>query len=289
MKQYKDIPEIEDDIVSVSPILGCDANCLYCYTPLKGYSAPGVNAFSIEETVDYIKSNSKYHSGMHGSVICMGSWGEIFSHDKELREVGITWIKKMKELGNPLAIITKSSLNDEELTRIIEGDVFPRQTLLLETITSLGSLWIEPYADTPAERLDTLERARQKGVTVGVLINPFIPGVSDRDYSELLQLLKNVGVEKIVISPLYFSKELEGTIRLHEMCEKGNRVIHGVNEAFTVDAESLDNEWENLQKQANRQGITAWKHYYCLFCCNWNKKNKYHFGTAFCCGCGNCM
>jgi DNA repair photolyase len=99
------------------------------------------------------------------------------------------------EYRNPVHVITKSSL--------VERDLDLLQNLHEQAgigVTVSVTFWdtdvaraIEPYAPTPARRVETIRRLAARNIPVGVNMAPLIPGLSDRDLIPILEAARSAG------------------------------------------------------------------------------------------------
>ncbi len=284
-------------VSSVSPICGCNSQCAYCYIALKGFNNPNVNTCSLEENIRLLTTSKDFIVGKSGNIILIGTWGEPFPINTYLRKVTLNWIKEFMTLGNPIVITSKNELKDEELLELQENQKYDKQLTILETITTMKySSKVEPGASLPKNRLLTLSKANNFGLTVAALINPYINKLVKPEIVDVLSAISNSGVENIVISPLYVNdlllKQINKNKFMYEIIadynKEGSELIESVtDERIVIKASPID-DYEYLSAIAKSYKINCYKHYLCMLSNIYHQKHTCFYKTEFCCNCGNC-
>jgi DNA repair photolyase len=99
------------------------------------------------------------------------------------------------EYKNPVHVITKGVLVERDLDLLAELSRVAQAGLTLSIpFRDEGvARAMEPYAATPARRVETMRRASQAGIDVSINVAPLIPGLNDRDVVPLLEAAKAAG------------------------------------------------------------------------------------------------
>lgn len=284
-------------ISSVSPICGCNSKCAYCYITLKGFNNPTVNSCSLKENIRLLKTSKDFVVGKSGNIILIGTWGELFPLNTNLRKISLNWIKNLMNLGNPIVITTKNELKYEELIELKNNQMYDRQLTIIETITTMKySLKVEPGASLPKNRLLTLSKAKDLGLTVAVMVNPYISRLIKPEIVDVLSEISNIGVKNIVISPLYVNDLLLEQINRNKFMgefienyneDDSNLISSVTDEGIIVKALPIE-DYKYLSSIAKSYQINCYKHYLCLFSNIYHKKHTDLYKSEFCCYCGNC-
>jgi len=180
---------------SLHPYTGCSHFCLYCYaSSYIGYKPSRLKKNilrSVIHDVNYINRDL---------VVEMSSSSDPYPPLEEWMLVTRSILKILCENNVKVLITTKSHI----VTR--DADILSRmKSAVMITITTLDrdkAKIIEPGAPDPEKRLKAVEYLSDKGIPVGVRIDPIIPGVND-DPVEIDQLIKTLsehGVKHIVTS-----------------------------------------------------------------------------------------
>lgn len=292
------IPDIACGIASISPILGCSGNCAYCYLCLKETKKPSINSFGIDRTIQYLQGNIEFIQGVCGTYICIGAWGEIFPKSR-FRSESIRWINKLATLGNPIVLVTKGYLSNEEISILINSQKSPGQIVLLESITMLNK-WkeIEPGTENPEKRFECLEQCQKSGLKSCALINPYIDFLVDKDFEKILTILKELSFKDLIISPLYINqtiyKQLSKNILFRHMLANFSKdetpnfsqlkSEHGI-----VTAVNQLEKRNDLFELSNKYQIKLWNHYTCFLSNHFHRLNPLRKEQpSICQNCGIC-
>jgi DNA repair photolyase len=186
---------------SVNPYRGCAHGCAYCYArPTHEYLGFGSGTDFERKLVvkrrapELLRAAFERPNWTGECVIFSGNTDCYQPLEKELT-LTRQCLQVCAEYRNPVQIITKSALIERDI------DVLSQ----LSQSASLGitisvTFWaadvaraIEPYAPTPARRIETIRRLTDAGIAVGVNMAPLIPGLSDQDLVPILQAARAAG------------------------------------------------------------------------------------------------
>jgi DNA repair photolyase len=186
---------------SVNPYRGCAHGCAYCYArPSHEYLGFGSGTDFERKLVvkrrapELLRAAFERRSWTGESIMFSGNTDCYQPLEAEL---GLTrqCLEVCAEYRNPVHIITKSTL--------IERDIQLLQRLHREATACVSisvTFWdndvsraIEPYAPTPARRIETIRRLSDAGIPVGVNVAPLIAGLSDRDMVPILEAARAAG------------------------------------------------------------------------------------------------
>ncbi len=126
--------------------------------------------------IQKLKKNPKktlQNTSVFMSTICDG-WQPIEAKYKLSRAC----LKLLLEAGFEVGILTKSALIQRDLD-LLEAYKTPRLGMTLTTLDLGLTKALEPCASEPLERLDTLKKARKKGIKTYVFLGPLLPGFTD--------------------------------------------------------------------------------------------------------------
>ena len=153
---------------------GCINNCLYCY------AAHNANRFKLRAREDWATEEFTKRAGMTSypakdGVIMFPSAHDItpFNVNEYIRVA-----KLMLEKGNRLLIVTKPRI--EVIKQVCAGLIHHKKQILFRftigTLKSEISLFWEPGAPLPHERINALEFAQAAGFNTSVSIEPMLHG-----------------------------------------------------------------------------------------------------------------
>ena len=180
---------------SINPYRGCEHGCIYCYArPSHSYLdlSPGrdfeTQIFYKPKAVELLRDELAAPSYVV-SPIALGTNTDPYQPvEKELRITrGI--LELLLELRHPLTIVTKGGLILRDLD-LLERLAANRLAAVMVSVTTLDDELkrkLEPRTAGPTLRLKVIRELAQRGVPVGVMAAPMIPGLNDHELESILE------------------------------------------------------------------------------------------------------
>ena len=204
------LPEINDGRFFVSPILGCTGACSYCYLRIKDFNCPHENKITKSDLISVAKKSDEFTIGKNGGIISVGAWGDIFplGNDRLIAH-SVDVIKYLLSWGNPVQIMSKNILSEALVKEIAHSIEYPGQLVYSTTITSIN-YWekFEPGTVNPVERLKTCSLFKKIGVPTNVLIKPFLPGITDREIDDIVDMIIDYDIDYVTLGVLYCTPQI---------------------------------------------------------------------------------
>lgn len=181
--------------ITIHTGIGCSYRCSYCYIYDMGFPAkPKPYPLTPAELVYSLATNPyvipKATLAAYGSVT-----EPLLSETKDRFVEYLTEVYSY--LGLPSQVSTKGVLDDGVINALKKGD--PNLSILLTVVTLRMHEYVEKLAPTPADRLEGAARALRSGLKVAIFIRPIIPGVTDKEYREMLETFESYGVKDLVL------------------------------------------------------------------------------------------
>jgi DNA repair photolyase len=206
---------------SVNPYQGCEHGCIYCFArPSHAYLglSPGLDF----ETKIYAKENAaallekelaarRYQP----KVIVLGSNTDPYQPaERELR-ITRSIIELLDRCDHPLSIITKSGnvMRDIDLLSRMAARRLAKVYVSITSLQSEIARTLEPRANTPPRRLETVRRLADAGIPVGVLVSPVIPAITDMELEAIIGKAVEAGAQSAGYILLRLPREVEGLFR----------------------------------------------------------------------------
>lgn len=208
-------PDFENGRFFISPILGCNARCSFCYIYSKGYETKiSSNDFGLDETIKFLHSHVNFKAGVHGSIISIGAWGDPFPrYSKHSCSHTLHWLSELAKLKNPIQIMSRYEIGDDVVEEIVKCNSFPGQILYSTSVsTLLRNKEIEPYADKPELRLESIKKLRDRGVFTNVMIKPFLAGVTNLEINSFIDAFNKYGIEYCVVGDLLVDESIKNKL-----------------------------------------------------------------------------
>lgn len=163
--------------VTVNISRGCRNNCLYCY------AAHNANRFNLRKRDEWDREELTKQSNMtsypaRDGVVMFPSSHDITPHNLEAY---IRVAKLILAKGNRLLIVSKPRVSCV-YALLTEFDQWKEQILFRFTIGTMNdaaSLFWEPGAPEPEERVTCLEMAFESGYRTSVSIEPLVGGIEN--------------------------------------------------------------------------------------------------------------
>jgi len=175
---------------TINPYRGCEFACKYCYARYT-HEFMEMDATEFEDKI-YAKAASAHLLRQElrklapRDHICIGTATDPYQPaERRFRRTRAILEVFARERGRYLGITTKSDLVVRDLDllqEIARANVLSVHMTITTTDTALARL-LEPRAPTPQCRLDAVRQLTGGGITVGVLPNPIMPGITDSERS----------------------------------------------------------------------------------------------------------
>ena len=186
---------------SLNPYRGCAHGCAYCYAR-PSHEALGFGSGTDFERKIVAKPRAAEllratfeRKGWQGECIMFSGNTDCYQPLEAELELTRQCLEVCAEYRNPVHVITKSALIERDLELLQR--LHERASI---AVTISVTFWdpdvaraLEPYAPTPARRIETIRRITQAGLSVGVNVAPLIPGLSDRDVIPILEASREAG------------------------------------------------------------------------------------------------
>ena len=190
--------EPRDCGITVHPGIGCDLGCIYCYIADMGFPTDRVEPYPLrgEELALALVLNPNVTPGPFGTYVAVGSVTEPF-HPLLVNKTA-EYLAWLKWLGNYTQISYKMIMPEERLRRVAESS--DERLSVLISITSLKkSKVLEPKLPPPESRLEMGRELLKYGKGVALFLRPIIPGITDSEAKEILELSISYGIRDVVL------------------------------------------------------------------------------------------
>ena len=201
---------------SINPYYGCEHGCIYCYAR-PSYAYWGLSPGLDFETKLFAKTNAAEllrkelsRAAYQVSPISIGANTDPYQPIERDWKVTRSILEVCEEFGQPVGIITKSSLIERDI------DILSRMARdgLAKVFISCASLdaglarTLEPRAAAPYRRIETIRRLSEAGIPTGILAAPMIPMLNDASLEDALEAGHAAGAREAGYVLLRLSHEL---------------------------------------------------------------------------------
>jgi DNA repair photolyase len=186
---------------SVNPYRGCFHACAYCYArPSHEYLSFGAGTdferrIVVKPNAPELLREAFEKRSWNGELIMFSGVTDCYQPAEASYRLTRGCLEVCAEYKNPCAIITKSPLVERDIDVLTALAAVTRVTVAVSI-----PFWdvekaraIEPFVATPQRRARTIERLAARGIRVGVMVAPIIPGLGDEELGDVLRAAKDAG------------------------------------------------------------------------------------------------
>jgi len=212
---------------SINPYRGCEHGCIYCYArPSHAYLdlSPGLDfetRLVAKDNAPDVLVETLRKRNYRPEPITIGANTDPYQPIERERELTRRLLEVASSTNHPVSIITKSSLVLRDLD--VLGDLADRRLVQVfvsvTTLESKLSRIMEPRAAAPARRIEVMRALSERGIPVGVMAAPMIPGLNDGELEGILRASAGAGARWasyiLVRLPLEIRELFEAWLETH--------------------------------------------------------------------------
>jgi DNA repair photolyase len=189
---------------TVNPYRGCTHSCHYCFArAYHAYLDLGVGEdFSakivVKTNVVAVLRRELASPRWSGETVAMGTATDPYQHCEGRYRLTRGIVGALADFGNPLSILTKSTLvlRDLDEYRRLNEAAGVTVSMSVGTLDETVRRVVEPGTPPGRRRLEILARFADAGIPTGVLVAPVMPGLTDDEehLDEVLAACARAGV-----------------------------------------------------------------------------------------------
>jgi DNA repair photolyase len=186
---------------SVNPYRGCHHACAYCYArPSHEYLSFGAGTDFDTKIVAKLEAPRLLREvferrSWEGALVMFSGVTDCFQPLEASLQLTRGCLEVCAEYRNPVAIVTKAPLveRDLDVLKILTRDASVHVNVSIPIWDESLARALEPGVATPRRRLATVRALARAGVSVGVMVAPFIPAVSEEGLAAILEGARDAG------------------------------------------------------------------------------------------------
>jgi DNA repair photolyase len=207
---------------SINPYRGCEHGCIYCYArPSHSYVnlSPGLDfetRLFYKTDAEKLLGNELSAKRYRCSPIALGANTDPYQPIERRYRVTRKILELLSDCDHPVTIVTKGAAliaRDIDLLASMAKRRLLAVFLSIATLDSKLKRSLEPRAASVSARLAAIERLRQAGVPVGVIVAPVIPALTDHELENILARAKDAGAVGAGYVMLRLPHEVAGLFR----------------------------------------------------------------------------
>lgn len=190
-------------VYSANPYQGCEHGCIYCYARNSheywGYSA-GLDFESriiVKKNAPELLRQFFNRKNYRPDVLSLSGNTDCYQPIERQMKLSRQMLEICLEYRNPVGIITKNALVLRDLD-ILEALAARRLLRVYISVTGWDEklrLAMEPRTATYKKRLQVVETLALRGIPVGVMNAPIIPGLNDHQMHDVLKAAAEAGAD----------------------------------------------------------------------------------------------
>ncbi|MDE1888745.1 MAG: radical SAM protein [Planctomycetota bacterium] len=197
-------------VASINPTLGCIHQCAYCYA--RGYlNYPGDGkVFIYENIVEKLKKELSIRRKLPAYVFFSPTC-DVLQPIPQLLNVTYELMRILFEHGIGINLLTKGQIPREFLQLFRQYKKFVHVQIGITTLDNDIQKKIEPYASTPQERIQNIERLCAIGILPEVKLDPLIPSITDTKVNlmTLFKVLQEFSLTSVSINYLFLRLQIK--------------------------------------------------------------------------------
>lgn len=226
---------------SVNPYRGCNHACAYCYArPSHEYLSFGAGTDFDTKIVVKRRAGELLRAAFDrpswkGELVMFSGVTDCFQPLEASLRLTRSCLEVCAEYRNPVAIVTKAPLIERDLDVLqqLTRDASVHVAISIPIWDQTLARAIEPGVATPKRRMQTIETLAKAGISVGVMVAPIIPGVSDEGVAEVLEAAWNAGARTagyvLLRLPGHVKDVFEARVR-QALPLRAEKILHRVRE-----------------------------------------------------------
>ena len=188
---------------SLNPYQGCEHGCIYCYAR-NSHQYWGLSAGLDFETKILVKQNAPKlfkefitKKSWEGTPISLSGNTDCYQPLERKFKLTQAILKIALEHKQPVSIISKNSLilRDIDIYAELAKHNLCAVFISINSLTEETRQKLEPRTVTAKQRLKVLEELSKRGVPVGIMCAPVIPGLTDHEIPKVLKAAANAGAK----------------------------------------------------------------------------------------------
>lgn len=203
---------------SLNPYRGCEHGCIYCYArPTHAWLglSPGLD---FERRLFYKPAAAEQlrrelaRPGYRSATLVLGANTDPYQPIERQLRITRQVLTVLRDCRHPVAVTTKSALilRDLDLLGAMAADGCVAVQLSITTLDAGLARRLEPRAASPQRRLEVMRALARAGISVGVLVSPLIPGLTDQELERILEAAAQAGASRAESLLLRLPLEVEG-------------------------------------------------------------------------------
>jgi DNA repair photolyase len=250
---------------TINPYRGCSHGCHYCFArPTHEFLGFGPGEDFDREIVvkvnvaDVLRVELRKPSWKHEHVALGTNTDPYQWAEGHYRLMPGIW-SALRDHANPCSVLTKSPLLLRDVDVFLELSARTKFTAYLSVPTLDEEAWrqTEPRTPSPKARLKALKELSRRGIAIGIVIAPLLPGINDdpRQINKIIAAAEDAGAESIDALPLHLRGATKGVF-MHWLKRARPELVGRYEELYRDGSEMQRTEYDRLMDLVQPRGRT---------------------------------
>lgn len=224
---------------SMNPYQGCEHGCIYCYArnthTYWGYSA-GIDfeqKILVKESAPELLDQKLKSKNWKPTPIMLSGNTDCYQPAEKKYKLTRQMLEILWKHRHPVGIITKSQLilRDLDILRKLAENRLVNVSISVTTLDESLRLKLEPRTTTGANRLKTVKRLSEAGISVNIMMAPIIPSINDKEIFDIAEKTSIAGAKSFNYTIVRMNGDVGDIFRdwlSKTFPDKYDRVIHQI-------------------------------------------------------------
>ncbi len=201
---------------SLNPYQGCEHGCIYCYAR-NSHNYWGFNAgldfeskILVKEDAPALLRRELGSPKWKPSMVMLSGNTDCYQPIERKLKITRSLLRIFTEYRNPVGIITKNALVARD-SDVLEDLASQNLCKVIISITSLDENLrrkLEPRTSSIIKKWEAVDHLVSKGIPVGILIGPVIPGLNDHEIPEIIKEATVRGISNVSYTMIRLNGQL---------------------------------------------------------------------------------
>ena len=215
---------------------GCSHNCAYCDGRAENYFVKGEFGSDIEVKINApeilekeLNPNNKRKPFEQGFILIGGGVCDTYEPIELKFELTRKALEIIKKYNRPVHILTKSNNTERDIDLSVEINKNSKVivSFSFSTVDKEIAQIFEPSATSPAQRLNTIRKLKEKGISTGIFLMPVIPFITDKPNKilEVYEAAKSVGADFLIFGGMTLKSGRQQNYFYNKLAEYDEKLL----------------------------------------------------------------
>jgi DNA repair photolyase len=237
---------------SLNPYRGCSHNCAYCYAPyvLRMPRERWGEVIEVKKNIPVVLA--KEVKTKKPGVVGISTVTDPYQPLEQKYQLTRFCLEQLLRHNFPAHIQTKSALVTRDLD-LLQRFSDAQVMISIGTLHDNERRLLEPYTSSIHDRFATLKKCSQAGLRTAVFFGPVYPTTTIDDIPQILDAIKDAGVQELWIDKLHLRPGVWENI--HRKLLQNQEILRNFSTYVFEDKNYFRNMREEIQKKGKERNL----------------------------------